>query len=368
MSDLIYKENTALSYAKMACDTLMQKFAPEDLPPKGHFHYHQGVFLSGMQKTYDISKEDKYDRYVKAWVDSVIDVHGEISDFDPGQLDDIQPGVLLFGLYQRSGEERYRKALDQLLLLIRDFPKNAEGGFWHKEGNPEQMWLDGLYMAGPIAAQYGAEFGHPEYFDICAFQALLMEKKTKDPKSGLYYHAWDSVKERAWADPVTGLSPEFWGRSIGWVPVAILEELDFIPKDHKDRAELERMTRDLIRAVVPYQDAESGLWYQVVDKGDCPGNWLESSCTCLFVAAICKAVKAGLLEEAYLNCAKKGYEGIINRLKSDEQGLLIDNICVGTGVGDYAHYCNRPTGVNDLHGAGAFILMCTEVYRAFHQE
>ena len=367
MKDLVYKDHTALDYAKMACDTLMKKFDAPNLPPKGRFHYHQGVFLSGMQKTYDICQEEKYYDYIKAWVDSIIKEDGTIETFDKGQLDDIQPGVLLYELYRKSGDERYKKALFTLLTLIKNFPKNDEGGFWHKEKYPYQMWLDGLYMAGPISAEFAATFDQPEYFDICAFQALLMEKKTKDPVTGLWYHAWDEKKVQPWANPETGQAPEFWGRSIGWVPVAILEELDYFPKDHKDRAELVRLTLDLIKAIVKFQDKESGLWYQVVNKMGQEGNWLESSCTCLYVAAICKAVKAGYLDKSYLEIAELGYKGIINRLKYNENGVIIDNICVGTCVGDYAFYCARPTSENDLHGAGAFILMCTEVYKAFHE-
>lgn len=366
MEDLIYREHTALHYAKEACDTLMKKFAPEDLPPKGRFHYHQGVFLSGMQHTYDICGEEKYYRYIKAWVDSIIYEDGSIHSFDKGQLDDIQPGILLYDLYKKSGDVRYKKALFTLLPIIRDFPKNEEGGFWHKESCRQQMWLDGLYMAGPISTRFAAEFDQPEYFDIAAFQALLMEKKTKDPKTGLLYHAWDCDRVMPWADKETGLSAEFWGRSIGWVPVAVLDELDDLPQDHKDRKELIRMVTDLLTALIPYQDPKTGLWYQVVDKGGQDGNWLESSCTCLFTEAICKAVRKGLLDEKYLETARKGYEGIIDRLRYNENGVIIDNICVGTGVGDYKHYCDRPTSENDLHGAGAFILMCAEVYRTFH--
>lgn len=365
MNNLIYKGHSALEYAKQACDTLMNKFAPEDLPPKGLFHYHQGVFLSGMEKTYEICDEEKYFEYIKGWVDSIIMEDGSINRFDKGQLDDIQPGVLLFKLYEKTGDERYKKALYTLLPIIKNFPCNKEGGFWHKEGNSEQMWLDGLYMAGPICSMFGAKFNEGEYFDITAFQALLMEKKTKDPVTGLWYHAWDSVIERPWADKITGLSSEFWGRSIGWVPVAILEDLEHFPKDHKDRDELIRLTTDLLKAVCNYQDDKSGLWYQVVDKGGMEGNWLESSCTCLFVAAICKAVRDGFMDESYLEIAKKGYYGIIDRLRYDENGVIIDNICIGTGVGDYEHYCKRPTSENDLHGVGSFLIMATEVAKTF---
>lgn len=361
MAHYMYKDYKPVDYAKMACDTMMRKFKAEDLPPKGRFHYHQGVFLSGVQKTYDLCKDEKYYHYIKDWVDSIIDVKGEIHTFDPGQLDDIQPGILLFFLFGKTGERRYKIALDTLLPCIMNTKRNAEGGLWHKESCPDQMWLDGLYMAGPISAEYAFRFHKEEYMNLAIEQALLMEKKTRDEKTGLWYHAYDCSRKMPWADKETGLAPEFWGRSIGWVPVAILDELEFVPKNRPEYKELGRLVHDLLTAVIRYQDEESGLWYQVVDKGGQEGNWLETSCTCLFSAAIAKAVRTGLLEKSNLAYARKGFEGVIDRLKWDGDDLLVDNICIGTGVGNYEHYCKRPTSTNDLHGMGAFLIMCAEI-------
>lgn len=361
MAHYMYKDYKPVDYAKMACDTMMRKFKAEDLPPKGRFHYHQGVFLSGVQKTYDLCKDEKYYHYIKDWVDSIIDVKGEIHTFDPGQLDDIQPGILLFFLFGKTGERRYKIALDTLLPCIMNTKRNAEGGLWHKESCPDQMWLDGLYMAGPISAEYAFRFHKEEYLNLAIEQALLMEKKTRDEKTGLWYHAYDCSRKMPWADKETGLAPEFWGRSIGWVPVAILDELEFVPKNRPEYKELGRLVHDLLTAVIRYQDEESGLWYQVVDKGGQEGNWLETSCTCLFSAAIAKAVRTGLLEKSNLAYARKGFEGVIDRLKWDGDDLLVDNICIGTGVGNYEHYCKRPTSTNDLHGMGAFLIMCAEI-------
>lgn len=353
-----------LYYARASVETMMRKFAASDLPPKGRFHYHQGVFLSGVYKTFQACGERRYLQYMKEWVDSCIDENGEIKVFDRGQLDDLQPGILLFPLYQRTGDERYKKALDTLLAILKEFPRNKEGGFWHKAACREQMWLDGLYMAGPLAAEYAARFDAPEFFDIAAEQALLMEQKTRDEKTGLWYHAWDYAKEKEWADPETGLSSEFWGRSIGWVPVAVLDELDFLPKEHPRFGELQRVVRELLTAVCRYQ-SEEGRWYQVVDKGGQPGNWLENSCSCLYVAAVCKAVREGILPEEYLIRAKKGYIGVIRSLEWDGGMLLVGDVCIGTGVGDYKHYCDRPVSVNDLHGVGAFLIMCAEMQKCW---
>lgn len=366
MGDKKCEMKEPIYYAKALVETLMRKFRAEELPPLGHFHYHQGVFLSGVHKTYEICGDERYFQYVKDWVDSCIDEKGKILNYDSGQLDDLQPGILLYPLLDRTGDTRYRKALDTILPIIQDFPRNEEGGFWHKEEHPNQMWLDGLYMAGPICAEYGNRFDAPEYFDLVAEQALLMEKKTKDKKTGLLYHAWDCSKEMGWADPTTGLSPEFWGRSIGWVPVAVLDELDFLPKNHLQYKELQRMVRQLLEAVCRYQSPE-GRWFQVIDKENRPDNWLETSCSCLFVAALCKAVRAEILPKEYLSQARKGYEGVIASLGREGEDLLVGNVCIGTGVGDYDHYIHRPTSVNDLHGAGAFLIMCAEMQKVWQE-
>ena len=350
-------------YAKCSCDTIMRKYEAADLPPKGHFHYHQGVFLSGVYKTWLLSKEDRYFDYIKDWVDSVTDKEGNILDYAPKHLDDIQPGILLYPLIERTGDVRYRKALDKLISHIDEYPRNPEGGFWHMDLFADQMWLDGLYMGGPVCAEYGAKYGRPDLLDLVVHQALMMEEKTRDEKTGLLYHAWDFRRQAEWADPVTGRSPEFWGRSIGWVPVALLDDLDFLPSGHPGRTKLSDMAARLLEAVCAFQSDE-GRWYQVVDKGGKAGNWLENSCSCLFTAALCKAVRNGILSSRYLQYARKGYEGVIRSLEWEGQDLLVGNVCIGTGVGDYKHYCDRPVSVNDLHGAGAFLLMCEEAQQA----
>ena len=350
-----------IDYAVEACETIMKKFDAPDLPPKARFHYHQGVFLSGVMKTWKLTGDDRFFDYARAWVDSLVDEDGVVHNSNPGEMDDIQPGILLYDLYERTGEEKYRKAFSYLASLIIDFQRNPEGGFFHKDRYPNQMWLDGLYLGGPICVMYGKMFHRPLCYEVASFQALLMEEVTRDWETGLLYHAYDQSRKAPWSDPVTGKSPEFWGRAMGWVPLALLEELTYIPEVFAQRDELIRMLTDLLKALVPYQDDESGLWYQVVNRVDDPRNWLETSCSCLYTGGIAGAVRRGFLDRSYLKFARKGYEGIIRRLGHDENGVLVDNVCVGTGVGDLDHYYGRPTSTNDLHGMGAFILMCIEM-------
>lgn len=363
MEKFIYHGKEALDYAREAVDMMMNKWKAVDLPPKSHFHYHQGVFLSGVQKTYELCGNEAYYQYIKDWVDSLLQEDGAISSLNPKELDDIQPGILLYFLYKKTGEDKYKNGLEKIHTMLECYPRNSEGGLWHKEKCAQQMWLDGLYMGGPISTQCAVIFDDAKMLNDVVFQAELMKEKTKDSKTGLWYHAWDSLKREAWANQENGRSSEFWGRSMGWVPVALLEDIDYFPEDYKGRDLLSEMVKEIVETIVRYQDAESGLWYQVLDKGGEEGNWLESSCTCLFVSAICKAVEKEYVDRKYLTYAKKGYKGIIDRLRYDSHGVIIDNICIGTGVCDYKKYCGRPTSENDLHGVGAYLLMCVEAHK-----
>ena len=358
MNTSVTRENI-LTLARRACDTLMAKFAAPDLPPLGQFHYHQGVFLSGMCQVWKLTGEEKYFDYIRAWVDARVRPDGNILSFNPGQMDDLQPGVLLFPLYDQTGDERYRLAMDTIAYYYNHTATTPEGGFWHKAWYRNQMWLDGLYMAGPYMTEYALRNNRPEMIDQVLFQVKMMREKTRDEETGLWRHAWDYERRQPWADPVTGKSPEFWGRSIGWVPVALLEECELLP-DGPVKKELSDIAVELLRALLPWQDSASGLWYQVVNKGGQPDNWLESSCTCLYAAALCMAVRQGFMEQEALAPARKAVQGIFDRLGEDEKGLLIGNVCVGTSVGDYPYYCARPTSTNDLHGVGAFLIMCAE--------
>lgn len=347
-----------LDYARCACETMMRKFSAEDLPPKGHFHYHQGVFLSGVLKTWALSGEARYFQYSKEWVDSVFDAEGNILRYDHADLDDIQPGILLYPLLDATDDVRYAKAIQSVFAQIPDVPLCDCGAFYHKVKLTRQMWLDGLYMVGPFLSEYGQRFGRQDLREQAARHVLLMREHTRDPKTGLWFHAWDESRQADWCDPATGLAPEFWGRSLGWVPIAVLDDLEHLLPTDAGYAELRAVVPELLEAICRYQGPD-GRWFQVVDKPDRPENWPENSCTCLFAAALARAVCAGLLPACYADTARRAYQGVIDSLTWQGEDLQIGGVCVGTGVGTYEFYCGRPCSVNDLHGVGAFLLMCT---------
>lgn len=354
----------AIYYGKMACDTMMRNYHAPDLPPKGGFHYHAGVFLSGMLNIYSVCGEEKYFTYTKEWVDSIVKDDGVIDCYSKGALDDYMAGILLFPLYEKTGMQKYIDALNVLLPNLRNWHRNEYGGFWHMEWRPFQMWLDGLYMAGPLMAAYAEKQNKPVYAEIAAEQAQIMYEHMQDPSTKLLYHAWDPSKRMPWADNQTGLSPEFWGRALGWYAVALLDILEHMDASCEKYQKLARIEREVLTAIFQYQDRAKKLWYQVTDKGDVEGNWLEASCSCLYIYAAFKAARMKIMDGSLLGQAGEGFAAVIDRFVQIEEGkLVLSGVCVGTGVMDMQGYFDRPRAVNDLHGMGAFLLMCAEIAR-----
>lgn len=363
MNKLTVKKS--IDYAKGACNTLMKTPAC-DLPPKGRFHYHQGVFLSGMNAVYHITKEPCYEKYIKDWVDSLVDADGNIIYWENTELDDIMPANLLFDLYDKTKDERYKKVLNQCADLLKSWPCNEFGGFWHKEMYKNQMWLDGIYMAGPFMARYAKVFGKTEFLDILEKQTKLMNEHLRDEKDGLFFHGWDATKTAKWANRVTGRSPEKWGRAMGWYTVAMLDILEQLSEDDERRSFYTENERLIMDSLLKYCDKEKHMWYQIVDKGGMNGNYIELSCSCLYLYSICKGISMGVFDESYQSVAEKIYHAIISLIETDENGnVYIGHVCIGTGIDDYEYYVNVPTSVNDLHGVGAFVLMCCEYYKLF---
>ncbi|MBQ8529015.1 MAG: glycoside hydrolase family 88 protein [Clostridia bacterium] len=359
---------TAKELAVMSAETMMKRFEAKDLPPVGKFHYHQGVFLSGMLHTYHLTGDERYYNYAKEWVDSLLGDDGLPRDMETTALDDMQPGILLYELYDKSGDERYKKLLDKIIWHIDRWPKSEEGGFFHKDnGRSANMWLDGMYMGGPVTAEYGARYARADLFDEVHHQMSLMRDRITDEETGLMYHAYDQTRKATWANPVTGRASHFWGRAMGWYAVAMFQIAELLPDTYEKKGEFLAKGKELLEVLFKYQDKKTGLWYQVIDKVDDPRNWPETSCSCLFLYALCMAVKAGTFEkEAVIDIASRAFEGIKSMLKLGDDGYLgVSGVCIGTGVGDLEHYYNRPTSENDLHGVGAFLLMACEYAKVF---
>lgn len=337
-----------------------------------HWEYEMGLMMKSLENVWYHTGDAKYFRYIKQVVDQFVDDKGNIRTYklDDYNLDMITPGRLLLTVYHETSKEKYRLAADNLMKQLHEQPRTKEGGFWHKKRYPNQMWLDGLYMAEPFYAEYTAMFGPSNNFDDIINQFVWMEKNSRDDKTGLLYHGWDESREQKWSDPKTGKSPNFWSRAMGWYTMALVDVLDYIPANHPRRGELVAILQRIIPAVIKFQDPKEGCWYQVTDKIGGKGNYLEASGSSMFVYSIVKGVRLGYLSPAYMVAAQKGYQGILkNFISTDANGLIhLEKTVQVSGLGgtpyrdgSYEYYLSEKIRQDDLKGVGPFIMASVEM-------
>lgn len=361
---------SSIEIAEQFIDSYIEINPVEKLLPNGVSNYIQGVFLSGVESIYFQNNKEKYGLYLDQYIEKAIDEDKKLNRIEGSfwcslnSLDFRQIGNLLFRVYKKSGDEKYLRSIGELVESLKnDYPKNSHGGLWHMKSQPNQMWLDGLYMVGPLCAKYGMISGKKEYCQMALNQAILMYENMRDEKDGLLYHGWDDSFLAEWADKRTGLSPEKWCRALGWFTVAIVDILEAIGDEFPGCNKLKNYAKDIFKSLIKVQK-ENGYWCQVIDKPNADGNWEETSGTCLIAYAMAKAVRHGLIDYGYILNAKKAYETVVDSLKTGANGeIILEKICAGTCIdeGTYEHYINRKTVENDLHGGGAFLLMCGEM-------
>jgi unsaturated rhamnogalacturonyl hydrolase len=349
----------------------------KDSLPSNNWTYDQGIVLQGLQSVWLQTADNEYFKYIQRAMDRYVDADGSIRTYKSQDytLDNILSGRSLLMLYRVLNTEKYYKATNLLRKQLSQHPRVPEGGFWHKKRYPNQMWLDGLYMAGPFYAEYATTFHEDADFDDIANQFILMEKYARDPKTGLLYHGWDQSKKERWANPQTGLSATFWGRADGWYAMGLVDALDQFPSSHPKRAALLAILNRFAAAITNYQDKSTGVWYQVLDKAGEKGNYLESSASCMFVYALAKGVREGYLPEKYLPVAQKAYKGILKQfIETDASGQVnIKGVCGAVGLGgnpyrdgSYQYYTSERPVVNETKGVGSFMLASTEIERLAH--
>jgi unsaturated rhamnogalacturonyl hydrolase len=331
------------------------------------WEYNTGIVLYAMSRVYELEGDPRYLDYIRRWVDSYVRSDGRLDLGDTHNLDRSQPATLLIFLYRQTGEERYRIAARSVRERVEAFPRNAEGGFWHKARYPYEMWLDSIYMAGVFLAQYGALFDDTACLDMAVSQAALLAQHAQDPETGLLRHAWDADRNAAWADPATGLSPEVWSRGLGWYAMALVEILRVMPEDHPGFSQLQTILQDLARGLRDTQDRETGLWYQVVDMGDRPDNWPETSGSAMLVYALQVGVEHGYLDASYRAVARRGWRGLRARGLFDADGApTIAGAVEGMGVQtSYTEYVNKERLINSTHGLMAIMLASSQMERGY---
>jgi unsaturated rhamnogalacturonyl hydrolase len=364
--DLKWSERTALS--------ILNKYPNAwqlDGNEKPKWDYKMGFVLLGFEKLYQKTNNKKYLNYIKEYVDGMIDSTGNIKKYDIKEynIDCLNPGKLLFNLYDITKDSRYLKIIGQLRNQLESQPRTPSGGFWHKQIYPNQMWIDGLYMAEPFYAQFTVKYEKGKSLDDIAKQFELVQNHLVDQKTGLVYQAWDESKEIAWADKQTGTSPTIWGRGIGWYMVALVETLDYFPKSHPKHKVLVEYLNQIAKNVNQYK-SDIGLWYQVADKPELYGNYVEPSASGMIIYAFAKGANKGYLASSYKTTAKKSFDSFVKEfVKVDKKGEVnVLNVSSNVGLGGKPfrdgtnyYYLVSKTKENGAIGLGAFLLSAIEL-------
>ena len=335
------------------------------------WNYIDGCMLTALMEMGRITGQQRYFEFVEKCIDHFVGEDGSIRTFDPEayNLDDINEGRVLFGLYERTGKQQYKLAAEKLAKQLEKHPRTAEGNFWHKAIYPNQVWLDGIYMAQPFRALYAKHFGGGDYSDIVK-QISMVHDRMRDAEKGLYYHGYDASRVAFWSNPETGCSKNFWLRSLGWFAVALADLLDILPEG-QDRDTLAAIFSDLMASMDRYADKETGLYWQVPDQGGREGNYLETSGSAMMAYAMLKGARLGFLAEEYAAKGQKTFDGIADKyLTFTDEGIGLGGICLVAGLGpeknrrrdgSYEYYISEPIVENDAKGVAPFVLAYTEI-------
>lgn len=339
---------------------------------KSTWNYIDGCMIKAIIELYHITKDEHYLEFADSFIDYFVHDDGSIESYDPMEynLDNVNAGKTLFDLYKLTGKEKYRKAIDTVYSQLKGQPRTSTGNFWHKKIYPNQIWLDGLYMAQPFYMQYEVTYNDCRNCADSYKQFLTVYEKMRDLRNGLYYHAYDDSRQMFWCDKVTGLSENFWLRALGWYAMALIDTMEVMPASmSEEKAKLNTIYKELINAMLPYQDEATGMWYQVVNRGGIKPNYLEESGSAIFAYAIMKSVRMGYLDRSYFQYGEKAFNGICSTYLSEENGeLQLDGICLVAGLGNkemregtFDYYMREPIVKNEAKGVAPLILAYVEI-------
>lgn len=343
-----------------------------------HWNYIDGCMMTSLVSLYHETKDPKYITFVQSFIDYYIFEDGSIRGYERENLstDDICESRVLFDLYDLFGKEKYKKAIDYTYAHIQKQPRTYEGNFWHKKIYPNQVWLDGLFMAQPFYTKYETRFNDKKNYADIKHQFEVVRARMFNPSKKLYYHGYDASKSIFWADPHTGLSKNFWLRAMGWYVVAIADVYEDFHDEEVRKTFFAPLLQEIIDGLLFYQDPISKLFYQVVDLGPHQGNYLEASGSALISYAILKGVRLGALPKDYKEKGLAIFDGITRTYLSEKHGdLNLGGICLVAGLGpennlrrdgSVSYYLSEPIVENDAKGVGPLVMAYTEVLTCDH--
>lgn len=338
------------------------------------WNYIDGCMTKAIFDLYYATGNQKYFDFAKGYIDFFIDESGDILGYrvEDWNCDNINMGKVLFDLFKITGEEKYKKAIALLYSQVAKQPRIKAGNFWHKQIYPNQVWLDGLYMVQPFYMDYQLLFDGEKNLDDIFKQFKNVRDLMRDKKTNLLYHGYDESREMFWADKETGLSKNFWSRSIGWFCMALVDTLEKMAND-----DLKSHLHEIADALLAVRDKETKLFYQVTNQGGREGNYLETSGSCAIAYSFMKGARLGFLPADYFKYGKEIFESVVkHKLVIGDGVFVLKDICLVAGLGGmpgrgdyqprdgtYEYYLSEPKVDNDAKGVAPFLFGYAELVR-----
>ncbi|KAI0873369.1 cell wall glycosyl hydrolase YteR [Hypoxylon argillaceum] len=336
-------------------------------------NYSQMTLYGGFERVYNLTGDEKYASWYRGQIDALVQSDGTIKGWDYGKysLDNYRMGNNLLYWYEKTGEAKYKDAASIVRQQINRHPRTATGGFWHRSPEyPNQMWLDGIFMADSFYAKWTQHFDNQNTtaWDDIARQYDNIEAHTRDDETGLLVHGYDESKVAVWADPVSGASPLVWNRAVGWYFMSLSEVIPLWPQAHPARQRLVGYFTTLASALKKAQDTSGGWWLIMSEQYvGTTGNYIESSGSAMFTYGFLKGIKLGLLDrDEYLAPAQKGYDLLVSKFVVEKNDGTVDwegTVEVGSlnSNASFEYYISVPLAVNDFKGAGPFMYASYEI-------
>lgn len=361
-------ENLRAKSHKMKVEKFLDEYLKHYSNYKEYWNYEDGCVLMGCRQMHEATGDEAYYEFIATYLKDFIQEDGNIEHYELGKfnIDSINAGKVLFYIYEKTGEEKYRKAIEFIMEQLRAHPRCECGNFWHKNIYPNQIWLDGLYMAQPFYMEYETKYNQKENYNDITRQFVNVRKYLFNDEKKLYYHAYDEAKIQPWCNKQTGCSPNFWLRSMGWYLMALVDVLDNMSQEiYEQYRILGDLFKEAVNGILQYADEDTELFFQVIDRSDVEGNYIETSGSAMVAYAIIKGCRLGILsKEKYADTGIGIIDLLIElNLIEDETGIHLTDICHVAGLGpgeqrdgSVEYYLSEKKVSDDSKGVGPFMM------------
>ncbi len=357
-----FSQNKPMKWSVTIAQSFIKRYPDPDSicwrPRTNHFSWQAGYILFAMEKMWKNTGDSVYFNYIKRYVNQQVDEKGNIPGFKSDALDNFLPGYAILFMYGQTHLDKYRIAANKIHDAFLSYPRTSDGLFWHNRSMKGQAWVDGVFMGQIFLARYAMVVGDQEnsFNEIVQQMTLIAAHCQKG--NGLLLHGWDESKQAGWADKNTGLAAEVWSEGLGWYAILIADVFDYLPKEHPGYGKLKQIHQRLCQGLKEAQDPKSGMWCQVVDKCNEPGNWNETSGTGMFIYLLKSSINKGTIDASVFQpVVDKAYHSLVTKARRNENGFIDLFDCSSIGIQkDYQAYISRPKEVSPFAAFGSFIL------------